>query len=90
MEQQERFTMKELPKEERPYERLETKGAASLSDAELLAIILKTGRNGETSLEMSRRLLCQAEDQESGGALPALLNLSLEAFRELERLRHCR
>ena len=53
MEQQERFTMKELPKEERPYERLETKGAASLSDAELLAIILKTGRNGETSLEMT-------------------------------------
>ena len=78
MEQQERFTMKELPEEERPYERLETKGAASLSDAELLAIILKTGRNGETSLEMSRRLLCQAEDQKPGGALPALLNLSLE------------
>ena len=44
MEQQERFTMKDLPEEERPYERLESKGAASLSDAELLAIILKTGR----------------------------------------------
>lgn len=78
MEQQERFTMKDLPEEERPYERLESKGAASLSDAELLAIILKTGRNGETSLDMSRRLLRQATDQKTGSALPALLNLSLE------------
>ena len=36
-------TIKELPSEERPRERLEHYGAAALSTAELLAIILRTG-----------------------------------------------
>ena len=37
------LTMKELPVTERPYEKCEKNGAGTLSDAELLAIILKTG-----------------------------------------------
>ena len=78
MEQNETYTMKDLPEAERPYERLLDKGAASLSDAELLAIILKTGRTGETSLDMSRRLLCQASLREDSDALSELLSLSIE------------
>ena len=37
------ITLKNLPESERPYERFQQLGAEALSDAELLAIILKTG-----------------------------------------------
>ncbi len=37
------YTMKEMNKEERPYEKCIQHGAASLSDAELLAVILRNG-----------------------------------------------
>ncbi len=49
--------MKFLPLEERPYEKCLTYGAASLSDAELLAIILKNGVRGENSIQLARRVL---------------------------------
>ncbi len=45
------------PEQERPREKLLAKGAASLSDAELLAIFLRTGRQGKTAIDLSRDLL---------------------------------
>ena len=39
-------TVKELPDTEQPYEKCYTRGAEYLSDAELLAVILRTGTNG--------------------------------------------
>lgn len=51
------FTMKNLPESERPYEKFLSKGVDSLSDAELLAIILKTGTKDESSLDIARKLL---------------------------------
>ncbi|TCV81239.1 RadC family protein [Sulfurirhabdus autotrophica] len=47
------------PENERPREKLLTKGAASLSDAELLAIFLRTGIQGKTAVDLSRALLSQ-------------------------------
>ena len=55
----EHIILKDLPESERPYEKLLNSGAQSLSDAELLAIILKNGTQKETSLELARRLLCR-------------------------------
>lgn len=52
-------TMKNIPEEERPYEKCIAKGAAALSDAELLAVILRTGSRGESALELSRNVLAQ-------------------------------
>ena len=49
-------TLRELPLEERPRERLMAHGGASLTTAELLAILLRTGRAGETALEIGRSL----------------------------------
>ena len=49
--------MKELPKSERPYEKLELYGEKTLSNAELLAIIIKTGTKDETSVELAQRIL---------------------------------
>ena len=53
---------KNWPKEERPREKLLTKGASSLSDSELLAIFIRTGVNGKSALDLGRELLVQFGD----------------------------
>lgn len=45
------------PENERPREKLLEKGAESLSDAELLAIFLRTGVKGKSAVDLSRELL---------------------------------
>lgn len=50
-------TIKNLPEDERPYEKCMARGAENLSDAELLAVILRTGSRGESALELSRNIL---------------------------------
>ena len=52
-------TVKEMPVEERPRERLAHAGPQALSTAELLAIILRVGVGGENVLTMASRLLSQ-------------------------------
>ncbi|MEM7195303.1 MAG: DNA repair protein RadC [Pseudomonadota bacterium] len=47
------------PSQERPREKLLQHGAQSLSDAELLAIFIRTGTHGKTSLDIARGLLAQ-------------------------------
>ncbi len=42
------YTMKELPVSERPYEKAKEQGVTALSDAELLAVLLKTGTHEKT------------------------------------------
>ena len=54
-----RPTIKDLPVDERPRERLEHAGEGALSTSELLAIILRTGVGGESVLDMARRLLAR-------------------------------
>lgn len=49
----------DMQKEERPRERLIKKGAASLSDSELLAIILRTGSRKENVINLAQRILSQ-------------------------------
>lgn len=51
------ITMKQLPESERPYEKLEMYGAKSLSNSELLAIIIKTGTKELTSVELAKQIL---------------------------------
>lgn len=49
--------MKELPLSERPYEKMEMYGAETLSNAELLAIIIKTGTKEESSVTVAQKIL---------------------------------
>lgn len=51
--------IRDLPKGERPRERLERYGPQALSNAELLAIILRTGVQGESVLNLASRLLAR-------------------------------
>lgn len=67
--------IKELPQLERPYEKLENYGAQMLSNAELLAIIIKSGTRDKTSVEIAQGLL-KEDDTQKG--LVFLKDLSLE------------
>lgn len=49
--------IRELPADERPRERLLAQGARTLGDAELVAVLLRTGQAGESALSLARRLL---------------------------------
>ena len=51
------WKIKSLPPESRPDEKLESYGAASLSDAELLAIIIRTGFRGYNSVRLAEAIL---------------------------------
>ncbi|MCL5256724.1 MAG: DNA repair protein RadC [Chloroflexi bacterium] len=53
------LTIKELPVADRPREKLLEKGARNLTEAELLAIIIGMGPEGETAISLAQRLLKQ-------------------------------
>ncbi len=54
-------SIKNWPEDERPRERLIARGPAALSDAQLLAIIIKNGRTGRSSLDLAMDLLIKFE-----------------------------
>ncbi|MCK4870440.1 MAG: DNA repair protein RadC [Gammaproteobacteria bacterium] len=51
------MNIKQWPSDERPREKFLTKGADALSEAELLAILLRTGKKGKTAIAVARELL---------------------------------
>ncbi|NLJ89166.1 MAG: DNA repair protein RadC [Epulopiscium sp.] len=57
------MSMKDLPKLERPYEKLEHFGPQALSEAELLAIIFRTGSRNIRAVELAQRLLALEKDE---------------------------
>jgi len=70
--------IQDFPLGERPRERLQYYGANALSNAELLAILLRVGRRGENVVELSTRLLI-----EFGG----LAGLAKAGFGDLARIK---
>lgn len=51
------LSIKQLPNSERPYEKLEMYGEKTLSNSELLAIILKTGTKEQTAVGLAQNIL---------------------------------
>ena len=51
------YRIKDLPKIERPREKLIQKGSQNLKDEELLAILLGTGREGKNVIEVAKQIL---------------------------------
>ena len=70
-------TVKDWPLKERPRERLIHCGADTLSDAELLAILLRTGVKGYSVVDLARNLLSET------GGIRKLLLLSSQEFSQL-------
>ena len=56
--------MKSLSESERPYEKCAQFGPSALSDAELLAVLLRSGIKGENALELARRILYYSGDND--------------------------
>jgi len=57
MKEIKKFTVKDLPLDDRPREKLSLRGSQNLSDAELVAILLRTGKKGKSVLEIARELI---------------------------------
>ncbi|WP_454562276.1 RadC family protein [Pseudomonas sp. AIG] len=70
------MSIRDWPAAERPREKLLEQGSGSLSDAELLAIFLRTGVSGKSAVDLARHLLNQF------GSLRVLLEADLAAFSE--------
>lgn len=73
-----KLTLKDLPQEERPRERMRELGADKLSNTELLAIILRTGHSNETAMHLAERILHQA------GGLRYLPDFTLEELQQIK------
>lgn len=74
--------MIEEKKNEFPYERFERVGAGALTDAELIAIILRTGTVGEDALSLAHKVLALSNGSETG--ILALHSLPLEELLKIK------
>lgn len=70
--------IKDLSAEERPREKMLSRGAASLSDGELLAVLIRSGNRNVSALDLARRLLQLAD-----GRLSNLYNFSSDKLLSL-------
>ncbi len=71
------FKVKDLPFEDRPREKLLKQGASSLTDAELLAIILRTGTKGNSVIQVAQELIKEF------GNLSALASESVDRLMKI-------
>ncbi len=74
------MAFKDLPADARPREKLIARGAGALGDAELLALLLRTGVAGKNVLQMSQELL------DTFGGIAGLLNTSVDDLKKIKGL----
>ena len=72
--------LKDIPQDSRPREKLLARGAAALSDAELLALLLRTGLPGKNALQMGQELV------DTFGGVAGLLHTGPEALKSIKGL----
>ena len=72
------LSVKELPESERPYEKVLMYGVESLSNAELLSIIIKNGTRDENSIQIANRLLKLVDSMNQFG------NLDIVDFKQIK------
>ncbi|MCR4655414.1 MAG: DNA repair protein RadC [Lachnospiraceae bacterium] len=80
-------SVKDLPSDERPYEKCFKLGAQSLTDTELIAVILKNGAGGSSSLELARNILSMADGTTSILALKHKSVASLMKIRGIGKVK---
>ena len=72
--------LKDLPEDARPREKLLARGAGALSDAELLALLLRSGIPGKNALQMGQELV------DTFGGIAGLLHTGHEALKSIKGL----
>jgi len=71
------MSLRDLPEDERPREKLLRKGAGSLADSELIAIFLRTGVKGKSAVDLARALLHRF------GSLGGIAGAGIAEFTEI-------
>ncbi len=79
------YTIKDLPEDERPREKLYKYGPKALSNSELLAIIIRIGNKQNTAIEISQRLLSLDKR-----GLAFLSELSIEELTSIDGIGKCK
>lgn len=75
------FRMKDLPQDARPYEKCISHGASVLSDAELLAVLLRTGTKEESAISLAYRILSACSQD---GNLTALCRINADRLTKIK------
>jgi DNA repair protein RadC len=78
MIEEKKLTVKDLPIDDRPREKLLLRGAHNLSDAELVAILLRTGKKGKSVLEIAREIIS------SEGNLAMLATKTVDSLKKVD------
>jgi len=78
MKEEKKSTVKDLPLDDRPREKLLLRGSQSLSDAELIAILLRTGKKGKSVLEIGREII------KSEGNLAMLATRTVDSLQKVD------
>lgn len=70
-----------ISEQDRPYEKCMREGAGALSDAELLAVILRTGTCGESSLDLAMKVLSHSRNKRG---LLGIMNMSVPELKKIK------
>ncbi len=73
------YLIREMPEGDRPRERLKERGAAALSNGELIAILLRTGMKGQSAVQMAQQIL-----KEHHNSLDELARAPLESLAAIK------
>ena len=79
--------LKDLPPDARPREKLLARGAAALSDAELLALLLRTGIKGKGVLQMAHELLQLKKHEDGSDGFDGIAGLLHATAEDLKRVK---
>lgn len=82
---QNKYRIKDLPEDQRPREKLLKYGADKLSDAELLAILLRTGIKGKSAIEMAEEIIKNA-----GGSFRGLAGQDIEKLTKIPGVKNAK
>lgn len=74
--------IRDIPNQERPYEKMLMYGEKNLTNIELLSIIIKTGTKDSSALEIAQKVMMQGAHEEN--SLRLLQNLSIQEFMQIE------
>ncbi len=85
MERNFSYTIKDLPEDERPREKLYKYGPKALSNTELLAIIIRTGNKENTAIEISQKLLVGKKE-----GISFLSDTSLQEITKVKGIGECK
>ena len=85
MSESQKKTIKDLPEDERPREKLLKYGADKLSNTELLAILLRTGTKGKSAIDMAEEILKNA-----GGTFKGLAGKDTEDITKMLGLKNAK